>query len=171
MQILLNHVVLEDISASAIMEAVEASPTGAVMVPALFGDLEVSMNTTAVTIKPAGTDIVSTVLTADVETCVGTVHVVDRVLVPSIGIVPDGAVAVAPAPAMAELAASEGAFEDMMDDIADAPGPGGAVCSFLSTTFSFRFQGTCVLCTAVVQCTLSLVAAFIVRWLLQGFCS
>ena len=126
-QILLNHVVLGDLTSAAVLEAIEASADGTVTVESLRGELDVTTDGGDITITPAGSSVTAKVVVADVETCVGTVHVIDMVLVPSVVISEDGAaatVAVADAPMSAgeELAASEGAFDTMMAPMAaDAP--------------------------------------------------
>ena len=88
MQILLNHVVLGDLTSAAIAEAIAASSTGTTTVSSLVADLDVTEDGD-IMVTPAGSSVAATVVVADVETCVGTVHVIDRVLVPSMVVSPD----------------------------------------------------------------------------------
>lgn len=84
-QILLNHVVLSNLPVAEVLQAINMSAPDPAVVPTLGGkNLTAMLNTGNVTITPEGTDIESTVILTDIRTCVGTVHVVDRVLVPDL---------------------------------------------------------------------------------------
>ena len=84
MQILLNHVVLAEITAADVAEAVEASAPAPATLPSALGlNLDFAAVGADVVITPEGTTTQARLVATDVETCVGTVHVVDMVLVPS----------------------------------------------------------------------------------------
>ena len=80
---LLNHVVPTELMASGLFAAVDsASPKPAKLTTNLGKVLEVTTDNDDLFLTPRGTGIMSKVLVTDVETCVGTVHVVETVLVP-----------------------------------------------------------------------------------------
>lgn len=110
MQVLLNHVVPADLPAATVLQAVEAASPAPATAPSAIGlTLDFSVVDGEVVITPEGTDIMSRVLIADVETCVGTVHIVDMVLVPS----SDGAMA----PESARAVDLGGAYGDEEEEV------------------------------------------------------
>lgn len=61
-----------------------ATPKPAMVSSLLSAKLEVIADGDMVFVTPMGTDIMAKVVDTDVKTCVGTVHVVDAVLVPAV---------------------------------------------------------------------------------------
>ncbi|NJR43582.1 MAG: hypothetical protein HC767_13950 [Akkermansiaceae bacterium] len=80
---ILNHVVPGDLPAAAMVAAIESAAPAPAQLTTLLGlDLEATIVKGSVLLKPDNSDILAKVVTTDVVTCAGTVHVVERVLVP-----------------------------------------------------------------------------------------
>ena len=93
LQVLGNHVVGTELDLAAITAAIAAAAPNAAEVETLLGTtLEATMEGEDVMVTSAGTEMTAKVVTPDVQTCAGVVHVVDMVLVPA----PDAPLALAP---------------------------------------------------------------------------
>lgn len=83
-QVLSNHVVGSELDAAAVTAAIDgASPNPAEVTTLAGAILEATSTTQGIELSPKGTDIMSLVVMADVETCAGVVHIIDEVLVPA----------------------------------------------------------------------------------------
>lgn len=88
MQILLNHVVPGDLTAAAIVEELGSAGGSIVIQTLLDQDVYVTTSESGLSIQSRGLKAPGAlVLTPDVTTCVGPVHVIDAVLLPAL---PDG---------------------------------------------------------------------------------
>jgi hypothetical protein len=84
LQVLLTHVVEEDLNASSLLDAVAASSPSPANLTSLDGSiLLVALSGDDLYLNPEDTDINATVTKKDLETCAGIVHVIDKVLVPA----------------------------------------------------------------------------------------
>ena len=80
----MNHVVPTELMEADIIKAITATAPKPAMVSSLIRTkLEVIAEGEDLFITPLGTDIMSQVVITDVKTCVGTMHVIDAVLVPA----------------------------------------------------------------------------------------
>ena len=83
-QVLSNHVVGSELDAAAVTAAIDGASPNPAEVTTLAGTiLEATSTTQGIELSPKGTDIMSLVVMADVETCAGVVHIIDEVLVPA----------------------------------------------------------------------------------------
>ncbi|NJR43579.1 MAG: hypothetical protein HC767_13935 [Akkermansiaceae bacterium] len=81
---MLNHGVAGDFNANVLVRMIEDEEPQPALLDSLLGQtLEATVFEGEIFLKPAGTDINAIVLTEDVETCAGIMHVVDMVLVPA----------------------------------------------------------------------------------------
>lgn len=123
--VLANHVVPAEANSDAIKGAIADSDSGTATFSTLSGgSLEASEDGKDLVVTPAGTEIMAKVVTADVETCAGVVHVVDMVLVPAAdgdASSPEGAEACTP---LGEAATEAGltALVDAVSLVADVDG-------------------------------------------------
>lgn len=84
LQVLFNHVVASYLPSTAVVAALKAASPAPVELESLLGAaLEVTTDSESIFVTPAGTDVMAKVVTVDVETCAGVVHVIDKVLVPA----------------------------------------------------------------------------------------
>lgn len=103
MQVLLSHVVPTPEDAATLIGTAPAS------IPTLLGaNLETSLDGEDLIVTPEGTTIAAKVITTDVETCAGIVHVVDKVLIP---VVENAGAATAPTAAAPAAATPVAEFE------------------------------------------------------------
>ena len=117
---LANHVVPSEADSDAIKGAIADSGSGTATFDTLGGgSLEATEDGEDLVVSPAGSDVMAMVVTPDVETCAGVVHVVDMVLVPA----GDAADAPAASPEAAEActplgeAATEAGLTALVDAI------------------------------------------------------
>ena len=84
LQVLSNHVVATKLDAASVTAAIEAaSPNPAKVTTLAATTLEAASDADGILVAPQDTDIMARVVVADVETCAGVVHVIDKVLVPA----------------------------------------------------------------------------------------
>lgn len=82
--VLSNHVVPSKLDAAAVTAAIEdASPNPAEVTTLGGTTLEATSDGEGIIVVPKNTEIMAMVVTVDVETCAGVVHVIDKVLVPT----------------------------------------------------------------------------------------
>jgi hypothetical protein len=75
---------MEDLNSSSLLKAVNASSPSPASLESLHGStLLVVLSGKDLLLNPEDTDINATVTQKDLETCAGTLHVIDRVLVPA----------------------------------------------------------------------------------------
>ena len=79
----MNHVIPRELVAADILQAIDAAaPTPTTLSSVIGTKLEAVSEDDDIFITPVGTDITAQVIVSDVQTCAGTVHVIDAVLVP-----------------------------------------------------------------------------------------
>lgn len=84
LQVLLNHIVPSELRAEDLVEAVMDAAPELAMVTTLAGStLEGVIEGDDFFGRPTGTDIMARIVTYDIETCAGVMHVIDAVLVPA----------------------------------------------------------------------------------------
>ena len=79
-----NHVVASELDSAAVTAAIDAASPNPAVVTTLAGTtLEATSDADGILVTPKNTEIMAKVTMADVETCAGVVHVIDKVLVPA----------------------------------------------------------------------------------------